>query len=72
MDMNPMPMDAMACFSDSTKSNNCVDNKAIEKKKVNYIAYTSTQRSLNHVTILKIMSSILSRDISYIWVNLPK
>ena len=53
----------MACFSYSKKSNNFVNNKAIEKKSksiVNYIAYTITQNCLNDsMTILKILLAYL-------------
>ena len=41
--MDMKPVDTIACFSYSEKSNN-VNNKAVEKKSVvNYIAYIITQ-----------------------------
>ena len=57
--MDMKPVDTLACFPDYQKSNNVVNNKAIEKKSksiVNYIAYTITQKCLNDsMPILKIL-----------------
>ena len=57
--MDMKPVDTLACFPDYQKSNNVVNNKAIEKNQksiVNYIAYTITQKCLNDsMPILKIL-----------------